>query len=186
MAQKPYKEIFLSLVTLAFIFFTTFWLIPEKDSSFGPLKKQIIDPIRTFWLFWGLDQNWALFSPTIKEMNYHTVAFVSLKDGTNELWEVPRMDKLDLIERFRQEKFRKWGIDSLPWKDHKSYWPYIARYVGRKVYKKENPPVRFSLLLFWTKIPKPNPTTFVKRNELPKHTSVNHLFTYQYAETDFQ
>ncbi len=186
MLRKPLlKEAFLSVVSISFVFITAFWLAPDKE-AIGALKKRIIDPIRIFWLFWGLEQNWALFSPTIREINYHTIGVVTLKDGSKLIWEPPRMDKLNLVERFRQEKFRKWGVDSLPWKPHKQFWPFMARYVGRQVYNKQNPPVQFSLLLFWTKIPPPTPTEFVSKSKLPEHTTCNHIFTYVFRDEDWR
>lgn len=178
------KEIFLSGVTVVFLLVTALWLTPDKAAT-GELKKKIIEPIKIFWLFWGLEQNWALFSPVIKDMNYHTVGVITREDHSNEIWEFPRMDKLDLFNRFRLEKYRKWSIDSLPWPHHKEFWPYIARYVGRLNYRKDNPPVKFTLLLFWTKIPSPT-TSFTKRAELPAHTSVNHVFTYEFSPEDYQ
>jgi hypothetical protein len=186
MLRKPLlKEAFLSLVSISFLFITAFWLAPDKE-PFGTLKKRVTDPIRPFWLFWGLEQNWALFSPVIREINYHTIGVVTLKDGSKLIWEPPRMDKLDLLQRFRQEKFRKWGVDSLPWKPHKEFWPYIARYVGRQVYNKQNPPTQFTLLLYWTKIPPPTDTEFVSKSKLPEHTVCNHVFTYVYNDEDLR
>jgi hypothetical protein len=179
-----FKEIGLSVVTLTFLIITGFWLSPDKAPS-TPLKKQIVEPIKVFWLFWGLEQNWALFSPVIKDINYHTVGVITRQDGSNEIWEFPRMDKLDLFTKFRLEKYRKWSIDSLPWPDHKQFWPYIARYIGRQTYRQDNPPVKFALLLFWTKIPPPA-TAFTERAKLPPHTKCNNVFTYEFSKEDFQ
>lgn len=181
---RTFREIAQTIFTIIFISITALWLSPDKAPS-SVLKKNIIEPIKVFWLFWGLEQNWALFSPTIKDINYHTVGVLTRQDGSNEIWEVPRMDKLDLLERFRLEKYRKWSIDSLPWPDHKQFWPYIARYVGRQKFRADNPPVKLTLLLFWTKIPSPH-TSFTKRTQLPPHTSCNNIFTYEYSSEDFR
>lgn len=183
--SKPWEEVFLSVVTLTFLFFTGFWLIPDKDQV-GTLRKHVIEPVRSFILFWGLEQSWALFSPRIRDINYHTAGLVTFEDGSKYIWEPPRMDKLNLVERFRLEKFRKWGVDSLPWDTHKEYWPYLARFVGRQVYNKDNPPVQFSLMLFWAKIPPPTKEEFVSKEKLPAHTLSNHIFTYNYSEEDFR
>lgn len=181
---RRFFEILQTIATIIFLVVTAFWLTPDKAPS-AVLKQAIVNPIKTFWLFWGLEQNWALFSPIIKDINYHTVGIVTRQDGSNEIWEAPRMDKLDLLERFRQEKYRKWSIDSLPWPDHKEFWPYIARYVGRQKYRADNPPAKFTLLLFWTKIPPPL-TSFTSRGQLPPHTSCNNVFTYEYSAEDFR
>ncbi|MBX3135325.1 hypothetical protein KF707_03745 [Candidatus Obscuribacterales bacterium] len=181
---RRFFEVLQTIATIIFLVVTAFWLTPDKAPS-AVLKQVIVNPIKTFWLFWGLEQNWALFSPIIKDINYHTVGIITRQDGSNEIWEAPRMDKLDLLERFRQEKYRKWSIDSLPWPDHKEFWPYIARYVGRQKYRADNPPAKFTLLLFWTKIPPPL-TSFTSRGKLPPHTSCNNVFTYEYSAEDFR
>lgn len=181
---RTFRETSQSIFTIVFIFITALWLSPDKAPT-TVIKKTIVEPIKVFWLFWGLEQNWALFSPVIKDINYHTVGVLTRRDGSNEIWEVPRMDKLNLLERFRLEKYRKWSIDSLPWPDHKQFWPYIARYVGRQKFTEKNPPAKLTLLLFWTKIPSPL-TSFTNRSELPPHTSCNNVFTYEYTSEDFR
>lgn len=186
MLSKPIlKEVILSTVTITWVLITAFWLVPDKDDV-GILRKRIVGPVQMFWLFWGLEQSWALFSPTIRDMNYHTVGVVTLKDGSKLIWEPPRMDKLDIWERFQKEKYRKWGVDSLPWKPFKEFWPYMARYVGRQVQNQENPPVQFSLLLYWTKIPPPTETEFVSKSKLPAHTNCSNVFTYVYRKEDLR
>ncbi|MBX9696251.1 MAG: hypothetical protein K2Z81_27940, partial [Cyanobacteria bacterium] len=158
-----------------------FWLLPESEP-----KRRVVEPIKVLWLFFRLDQNWSLFSPVIRNINYHTVAVVTYRDGFKRIWELPRMERLNWIDKFRKEKFRKWSVDSLPWEDHKEFWPYFARYVGRELYNAENPPAEFSLCLFWAPIPAPKETDMVMREKLPVHTKFTHVFTYKYQPEDFK
>lgn len=173
------RQIFLSMVTIVYIIVNGFWLTPKSE-----LRSRITDPFKDFWLFWGLHQSWALFSPTIKDINYHVIAIVTYENGYKRIWEPPRMDKLDLVTKFQKEKFRKWTIDSLPWPEHKKFWPDIARYIGRELYTKENPPKELSLCLLWSKIPHPVDNKPLK--PLPDHTRFNTVFTYKYVSEDFQ
>jgi hypothetical protein len=143
-------EAVLSSLIVVYLFFTVTWLSPESET-----RTRFLEPVKQFWLFWGLDQNWRLFSPVIKDINFHTMAVLTFEDGYRLSWELPRMKRLNYIERFRDEKYRKWCVDSLPWPDYKEFWPDFARYTGRKFYNKANKPVSLSLQLFWIEIPAP-------------------------------
>jgi hypothetical protein len=165
-----------------YLFFTIAWLSPE-----GELRTRLIEPVKNFWMFWGLDQNWRLFSPVIKDINFHTVAVITFEDGYRLSWELPRMKRLNYLERFRDEKYRKWCVDSLPWPDYKEFWPDFARYVGRKFYNKANKPVSVALQLYWIEIPKPDAKgngEIVAAGALPEHTHMNTVFFYQYRPED--
>ncbi|MBS1998125.1 MAG: hypothetical protein JSS86_17500, partial [Cyanobacteria bacterium SZAS LIN-2] len=84
-----------SLLIAAYLFFTITWLSPES-----PTRDRLLEPVKQFWLFWGLDQNWRLFSPVIKDINFHTMAVITFEDGYRLSWELPRMKRLNYFERF--------------------------------------------------------------------------------------
>jgi hypothetical protein len=97
------------------------------------------------------------------------------------------MKRLNYIERFRDEKYRKWCVDSLPWPDYKEFWPDFARYTGRKFYNKANKPVSLSLQLYWIEIPKPGSGpngNAVPAGALPEHTKMNTVLFYRYRPED--
>lgn len=170
-------EIALSLVTIGYFVFNILWFISVEQPQF-----KLPECAKTFWLFWGQQQNWRLFSPIVRDINFHTVGIVTLADGYKTIWEAPRNDSYAMSDQIKLDKFRKWSIDSLPWPAHKQFWPDIACWVGRKYFSKENPPVEFSLLLFWTEIPPPE--QMARRDRMPPHTIVNHLYTYRYKPGD--
>ena len=99
------------------------------------------------------------------------------------------MSRLNYFERFRDEKFRKLCVDSLPWPDYKEFWPDFAKYMGRKFYNKANKPVSLSLQLFWIDIPKPDSRkdgSIVPVSALPEHTNINTVLFYRYSGADLQ
>ncbi|HMY04476.1 MAG TPA: hypothetical protein PKA48_14020 [Candidatus Obscuribacter sp.] len=171
-------EVALSLAILTYLFYQITWLCEDSE-----LKKRILEPVRQTWLFWGLDENWRLFSPVIKDINFHTLAVITFEDGTKKLWELPRMKRLNYIERFKDEKYRKWCVDSLPWPDYKEFYPDFARYVGRKFYNPANKPASLTLLLYWIEIPDPK-TKFTPVAALPEHSKMNTVFYYRYKPED--
>ncbi|CAN5213351.1 hypothetical protein BH11CYA1_BH11CYA1_35660 [soil metagenome] len=173
------KEIVLSVALATYIFFTITWLCPE-----APLKTRILEPVKQFWLFWGLEQNWKLFSPTIREINFHSEAVLTYSNGERMIVEMPRMNRLSYGERFRLEKFRKWSIDSLPWPDYKEFWPDFARYIGKKHFLANNKPSSLALNLYWIEIPKPVEGQIVPVAALPQHTKMSTVFFYKYKAED--
>lgn len=172
------REIALSSLICLYLFIQIAWLCPDSKP-----RSAIIEPVKLFWHFWGLDQSWKLFSPEIKNINFHTVAIITFADGMKLNWELPRMKRLNYLERFRDEKYRKWCVDSLPWPDYKEFWPDFARYAGRKFYRPDNKPVSLSLVLFWIEIPSPEGKIVPVAN-LPEHTKMNTVFYYRYKPED--
>lgn len=148
-------------------------------------RTRLLEPIDGFWNYCRLDQNWALFSPTIRGMNYHTMAILTFADGTKMIYEPPRMNKLSIEAKWRDEKWRKLSIDSLPWEDFKNFWPDFARYLGRQYYNPENKPVAMTLLLWWIELPLPT-KQIVPQTQLPRHSNSNLIFEYHYAPEDFR
>jgi hypothetical protein len=136
-------------------------------------------------LFFGLEQNWKLFSPAIRTINYHPVAVVTFEDGARVIWEPPQIRQSSQWTRFKDEKFRKWSIDSLPWPAYKQFWPDFAKFVGRHYQRQGLKPANLSLMLFWSDIPSPK-ESFHKVGELPKHNKSSLVFFYSYTPGDLK
>src|SRR5688572_7238637 len=90
-------EIALSILCVAYISGSAIWMLYGPQSKVVGMdpKSGIPAPMQNFWLFWGLEQNWKLFSPVIRDINFHPVGIITFQDGFKEVWEPPRMDKLD-------------------------------------------------------------------------------------------
>jgi hypothetical protein len=175
------REIIISIFICLYLFYSVTWVSPDCG-----LKARILEPVRIFWNFWRLDQNWNLYSPVIRDINFHLSAIITFEDGTKMIWQLPTMGRYSLIDRYRMERFRKWGNDVLPWKDkYKEFWPDFARYVGRLFYRPNNKPTKISLHLFRCELPPPK-EPIPDRFELPKHWRFETKFTYLYTAKDFQ
>lgn len=172
-------QIALSLATALYFFLVIAFLRPTTQWS-----KRLKDEVSWFWNYWRLDQNWALFSPEIRAINYHTTTVITFEDGTRTIWELPRASKLSLASRFKDEKWRKWAVDSLPWDDYKEFWPDLARYVGRKFYCPTNKPMAMALDLWWIDIPPASVNQ--PQTNLPLHSKYCCVFEYRYSPQDFQ
>ena len=141
-------------------------------------------PVLSFWNYWRLDQNWNLFSPIVRDINHHTTALITFEDGTKTLVELPRSTKFGLAGKFKDEMWRKWAGDSLPFPNYKEFRPDLARYIGRRFYNPENPPVTLTLSWYFTRIPPPAQNR--PQNKLPYHTVSSPIFEYKFTPEDFK
>ncbi len=121
------------------------------------VRRVLADPVfRGYVRFFNLGQNWSMFAPEPASMNSYLRAEVKFKDGSVGFFDLPRVSKMGLAERFFKERYRKWAIDNVRTDDHKFYWPATARYVARSVHETTaGIPVEISLWRHWTLIKDP-------------------------------
>lgn len=178
--RQKLREIFLSLAIFGYLGITFIYLSPETSA-----KTFLLKPVRDIWLFCGFEQSWALFAPTVRDLNFYPTAVITFEDGTKAIWEPVRMDTLNSIEQIRYEKFRKWSIDTLIWTTFANYWPDTARYVASLYYDPNNKPVSFALNLHWAHMQPPvEPLSSHRR--LPQRDGFNSMFCYKFTEDDLK
>lgn len=158
------------------------WLLPD----WTPEKYAITAYTGPVMFTTGWTQYWGLFCPEVRSSNYHLNALVEYSDGTIKCYEFPRMEKLDLITKFKREKLRKLFGDNIAWPNHAQFRPSISRYLARANDDPNNPPERVTM--FWNKIdtPPPDPAHWCYRDELPPHTHKDILFSYKVNPSDLK
>jgi hypothetical protein len=166
------------------IFYFTLAVIHQLPDS--PLATKVKDPTRTFCEFLGWPQNWHLFGPEIRNINFHSFGLIGYADGTIGSWEPPRFDKLTLHQKYCKDKFHKWDQDCIPWENYRDFWPGLARYVGRLHYEPKNVPVWFMLLRFEADIPDPRTGKLLEAADMPPHSRLLNAFTYHFQPEDFK
>lgn len=181
MPDKIAANVFLivSLITIL-AWLTPDWIIGK------PLVTRFTWPIMASS---GLIQHWSLFSPSVRNINYHCVANIEFSDGTVRCYEFPRTEKMWGLEKFRAEKKRKMFGDCMPWANYAQFLPNIARYLARANYDLASPaikPVRVSILKYSAITPPPDTKNWTYRDELPFHTDGNTIFAYQVKPQDLQ
>lgn len=124
--------------------------------------------------FLGLQQLWGVFGPEVPDVNRHVLAIVTMQDGTQALWDFPRMEKLDLTARAQKEYFRKWSHDNLM----QDYLQFLrldaARFAARRFETSGSQPRSVSILTEEQPIRRPEPGVTVDMRN-PKTYC---LFTY--------
>ncbi len=177
--QNKYGRALTSVVLVFYFLFLIAYLFPKNEA-----RNRLVEPFEVAWNYWRLDQYWALFSPGIRNINFHPTAVIRFEDGAELAWQFPKNSKEGFLDEYRGEKWRKLCIDSMPWPDFKEYWPDIARFLGKKYYDSSNKPVSFSLHLNWADTPKPEAK--VSRDNFPNHTKFYTIFVYRYTARDFE
>jgi hypothetical protein len=172
------------VISIGIIFYYTLAVIHLSPDS--PLANKVKEPTRSMCEFMGWLQNWRLFGPEIRNINFHTFALIGYTDGTIGSWEPPRFELMTLTQKFTKDKFHKWDQDCVPWYNYRDFWPGLARYVGRIHYDPNNKPVWFMLLRSEADIPDPRSGKTVKANNMPAHSRLLNAFTYHYRTEDFQ
>lgn len=170
--RKPVISVFV-LLHLVLI---TIWLFPLHGALVS-----LIEPFRGYILFIGIDQDFSVFAPKPRSTNLHMCAVVRYRDGTERLWQYPRMERLDLLERIKKERYRKFFNDSLAWRRFKSFLPDVARYIARESNDKNNPVTTVTLLRYAAEIPKPEEGL---GKPLPAHSELSILLRYDLKAGD--
>lgn len=173
------RRIIVNTFIICYITLITLWLMPEK----WKWREVVLPTIRPLILFTGLWQNFAVFSPNPRNINLHLDAIVHYEDGTSGVWHYPRMERLPLVERTFEERYRKYGHDHLNWDKERQLWPDFARFVARRMNKYAAKPQEIILKRYWALIPPPEQGL---GKPAPEHTNTHLFFRYKVKPEDLQ
>jgi hypothetical protein len=71
-----------------------------------------------------------MFTPIPWGSNSYLEAIIIYKDGSRKTWSFPRMEQLNLTDRYFKERYRKFS-EVLQLEDNDALWPDVARYIAR-------------------------------------------------------
>jgi hypothetical protein len=125
------------------------WLSPDCS-----LKQNLISPFIPYLNFCGLWQGWSVFEHP-RTYNEYLTAQVTFKDGSQKLWEFPRMEKMGLIDKMFKEGYRRWTNDCVSDVNDAFLWPDATRYIARINNHPGNPPTKVSIIRHWVWIDPP-------------------------------
>ncbi len=135
----------------------------------------------------GLEQNWAFFSPKVRIDNHYNLAVVALQNGFLKLCELPRMEKLNILEKSQREKFRKLFDDNFPYHETGYIVPVFSRFLARANYSQYNPPSR--IYYFLISDPLKPPASFsakISPQESDLQPAIVNYFVYGISHDDFK
>lgn len=125
----------------------TCWAVPFAN----PLTTLCRNAVRPYFQWVGLFQSWDMFSPSPKIINSYVDAIVLYTDGNTRNWAFPRMELLNLKDRYFKERYRKY-VENLKDDKNAALWPDAARFIARA--NNDRPvPIRMVLLArHWSEI----------------------------------
>jgi hypothetical protein len=170
------QQCFLSLFIVINLCIIILWSIPSCT-----LTEFLFAPIKNISQFSGLWQNFAMFSPNPRNVNLNYVALITYADGSVKLWQFPRMEHLNIIDKMIKERYRKFINDHVSNESEKMIWPDVARhlaYINNS--NPNNPPKVISLRSFISEIP--DLETNNKRKETESYT----FFVYKVMPEDLK
>ena len=133
----------------AFILFHLFVItvVAIPLESFAGLKALVMPYMR--WS--GLFQSWDMFGPDPVKVNAYVKAVVISRDRHMQVWSFPKMEDLDLGQRFRKERYRKF-LEVLPQPQYARLWPDVAGHLARSLNNPADPPDKILLIEFQSDI----------------------------------
>lgn len=150
----------------------------------SPLQSRLSALFSPLTHAFNLSQNWKLFSPDLREINFCSQAVVEFADGTTKLYEFPRLEKMDGFTRYRRQKLCKIFQDSMPWPDFSVFWPDVGRFIARANYDETNPPVQVSLAYNWIAVG--DIQHFEKQSQLKEPSTRVTFFIYRVRAEDLK
>ncbi|MCW5823299.1 MAG: hypothetical protein KIT34_10885 [Cyanobacteria bacterium TGS_CYA1] len=180
-ALDPTWKKCLSAFAVFFMVIVVAWL--QDD---GPIKEKTTPYTWPAMVFFEWVQHWSLFSPGVRDHNYHETAIITFDDGSARLYEFPNMQKLDHWERFKHEKLRKMFLDNIIWTSMGWQWaqPPVCRYLANCVSDTKNQPVAVTMIKNEIPTPKPDPDNWVELTKLPNHIYKTVTIYYPVAPDD--
>jgi len=139
--KRPLISIFLAFHIVAI----TCWCIPMDNPGVGIVRRLV----RPYFLWSGLFQSWDMFAPSPKSANTYVEAQILYKDGTREVFTLPRMELLGLSEKFFKERYRKF-TDNLIDERFDLMLTDVARHIARSKSSPGNPVKLVVLVYNWS------------------------------------
>jgi hypothetical protein len=125
----------------------TCWAMPITT----PLNAALNEAFRPYLVWTGLFQSWDMFSPSPKTINSYVEATVTYADGKVRIWSFPRMEQLNLTDRYMKERYRKFA-EVLKEDMYSAMWPDVARHVALLNNNGSAPVTSVSLVRYWSDI----------------------------------
>ncbi|MDZ4832893.1 MAG: hypothetical protein SGJ27_03755 [Candidatus Melainabacteria bacterium] len=169
------------------VLFVVFFIVANAIAlSHLPGNEEWLIPIvRRYAGFFGLEQNWTMFSG-LRKANFHMLAVMTFEDGTEKLYEYPRMNLMDQFEHFRLEKRRTLFYEYLPGRWGRKYRPAMARHLIWCHDDPRNHPEMITYVYNFADVPKPDPQNWVSVDKLPWHKDKTPYFVYRVRKRDLE
>ncbi len=169
------------------VFFVVFFLIAHAISlsHYPGYEEAMIPYVRRYASFFGLEQNWSMFS-RLRKANGHSIAVITFADGSAKIYEYPRFDLMDQFSHFQFEKRRSLFCEFLPGRWGRKYRPASVRHLIWCNENTKNQPEIVTLVYNYVDVPAPDSNKWVRFDDLPFHTIKEPYFVYRVRTGDLK
>jgi len=122
---------------------------PEWDREF------ISAPVQCYLFTTGFWQYWDMFAPNPSNIDFWCDCVIHYKNGSQSVYEYPRMYSLPISQKFLKERYRKFFERA-----HDDRYTYLYGAFGDRIallnyHDPNNPPVKVEVLRHWREIADP-------------------------------
>lgn len=163
----------------AFLFFNFLIMARIHLPKDSRIFTTVYGPIDKYLSFFTLYQNWNMYSPNPSKTNVYLTAKVHFDDGTSDFYEFPRVDRMNIIEKYSGgERFRVM-TESIRVDKNQFLWKDASKFALRKLRSKHftKIPMKVELYRHWNMTPSPEETF---RPHLSKSRNFNSFNFYTY------
>lgn len=115
-------------------------------------------PIDSYLSFFTLFQSWNMYSPNPSRTNVYLTAEAEFDDGTKDVYEFPRVDQMNIIEKYAYGERMRVITESIRRDDNAFLWKDASKFALRKLREKNinKIPLRIHLHRHWNITPEMN------------------------------
>lgn len=154
-------------------------------SHYPQYKEALLQRFEPYSAALGIGQNWTMFAPDTRKLNFHSTALIEFEDGSLRLLEFPRFDLMDTASKFKHAKLRKLFNDYMVNQIGEKYRPSIARFYLMSVYDRKNPPRKLTIDFHFRETKDPTKDGVIdRRASYRQHLKKSTIFIYRVREKD--
>lgn len=150
------RQLILSLLILSYFAIAIIQVSPGQataKSAFEASSDPIAELVRPIVTMLGLKQRWNLFSPDIRRMNEYSTAIITYEDGSQKLYEWPRVNLLPLEQRIFKHRMMRFVTDSWGQPPYRHYLPFGAQFLADAHSDQHNQPTMIECYFNYCDIP---------------------------------
>lgn len=121
--------------------------LPTNTSFF----KWMYRPIDSYLSFFTIFQTWNMYAPNPSRTNVYLTAEIEFDDETKEIYEFPRVDRMNIFEKYAYGERMRVLIEAIRKDENSFLWKDVAKFALRKMKEKNfyKIPVRVHLYRHW-------------------------------------
>lgn len=163
------------VVVSVFIFFYILIALVQSVPT-ASLPKSVAAVSEPLISLTGTKQRWNLFAPELMHVNQYSTVLIINKDGNMQLYEWPRLDLKNALEKFYLQQTRRFVTECLARPQFRCYWPGISERFIKRFSDPNSPVAQVNLRFNFNNVPFFD--RYATRENLPRAYKADTTFAY--------